>query len=112
TVVRETAAQVAPTHPAEHRPQTSPPPPPIPPMFAAGGTPYVRSAAFQRADASGASLESRIGAQWLNRIAIVTLLVGHSYGLTLAIDDSWLRPAARAVIAIIAGAPLVPWSER
>src|SRR6185437_5050887 len=112
TVVRETAAQVAPTHPAEHRPQTSPPPPPIPPMFAAGRTSYVRSAAFQRADASGASLESRIGSQWLNRIAIVTLLVGTSYGLKLAIDYGWLGPIARVVIGIIAGAALVLWSER
>ena len=81
-------------------------------MFAAGRTSYVRSAAFQRADASGASLESRIGSQWLNRIAIVTLLVGTSYGLKLAIDYGWLGPIARVVIGIIAGAALVLWSER
>ena len=117
TIVRqavcETTSQLEPEQPTEPRPQTpTPPPPPIPPRFATGRTPHVRSAAFPRADASTGSLENRIGSQWLNRIAIVTLLVGASYGLKLAIDYGWLGPIARVVIGISAGAALVLWSER
>lgn len=108
TVARDAAPRVEPA-PESAGPRT--PPPPIPPMFAAGRAPHAKPTAGPRTD-SGTSLESRIGSQWLNRIAIVTLLVGASYGLKLAIDYGWLGPIARVVIGIVAGAALVLWSER
>ncbi len=80
-----------------------PPPPPVPPKFAAAVT---------RADDSADSLESRLGSQIFNRIAIVLLLIGTAYGLKLAIDRGWLGPVARVAIGLVAGAGLVVWSER
>ena len=77
--------------------------PPPPPRFAA---------AASRKDETAASLESRIGSQVLNRIAIVALLVGAAYGLKLAVDYGWLGPVARVAIGLLAGAGLVLWSER
>ena len=86
------------------------PPPPIPVKPRAEAPRFA--AAVPRRDESAASLESRIGSQVLNRIAIVALLVGAAYGLKLAVDYGWLGPVARVAIGLVAGAGLVLWSER
>ncbi len=83
---------------------TAPPPPPQGfdlPVLAVGMPPAPR-----------ASLESRLGSQIFNRIAIVALLIGTAYGLKLAIDNGLLGPVARVLIGLAAGAGLVLWSER
>jgi uncharacterized membrane protein len=59
-----------------------------------------------------ASLESRIGGQWLNRVGIVAVLVGLSYFLKLAFDNNWIGPATQVAIGILAGVALLFWSER
>jgi uncharacterized membrane protein len=59
-----------------------------------------------------ASLESRIGGQWLNRIGIVAVLVGLSYFLKLAFDNNWIGPTSQVMIGILAGIALLFWSER
>ena len=59
-----------------------------------------------------ASLESRIGGQWLNRVGIVAVLVGLSYFLKLAFDNNWIGPAIQVAIGILAGVALLFWSER
>jgi len=86
-----------------------PPPPPIPSpkISAARAFPHT-----QRQEVSSASLESRLGSQIFNRIAIVLLLIGTAYGLKLAVDYGWLGPVARVAIGLVAGAGLVLWSER
>jgi uncharacterized membrane protein len=88
----------------------SAPPPPMPPRPSMQAPKFAAPA--QRRDDSAASLESRIGGQLLNRIAIVALLLGTAYGLKLAVDRGWLGPMARVAIGLIAGAALVLWSER
>jgi uncharacterized membrane protein len=67
---------------------------------------------FAAAPESMYSLETRLGSQIFNRIAIVLLLVGTAYGLKLAVDRGLIGPAARVIIGLIAGAGLVLWSER
>jgi uncharacterized membrane protein len=62
--------------------------------------------------AAKASLESRLGAQVFNRIGIVAVLFGAALFLKLAIDNHWIDPVARILIALIAGAGVVFWSER
>jgi len=57
-------------------------------------------------------LERRIGAHWLNRIAIAALLIAASYFLKLAFDSGWIGPAGRVAIGLVAGIGLVLWSER
>jgi uncharacterized membrane protein len=65
-----------------------------------------------RATGSRESLESRLGSQVFNRIAIVLLLIGTAYFLKLAIDRQWIGPAGRVIAGLLAGAGLVVWSER
>jgi uncharacterized membrane protein len=111
TGVGEAAAQVQTAGPVERRPHT--PPPPVPAMFAAGRFPPAKgAAAAARMGGSGVSLESRLGAQVFNRIAIVSLLMGAAWGLKLAVDRGWIGPIARVAIGLIAGTGLVLWSER
>ena len=110
-VPRDTTSHTTPPQ-AERAPHTPSPPPPIPSGFLAGQPRHAKEPSAPRTEASSASLESRIGSQVLNRVAIVTLLIGAAYGLKLAIDYGWLGPLARVVIGIIAGAGLVLWSER
>ncbi len=43
----------------------------------------------------GASLESRIGAQLLNRIGILAVLIGVAWFLKLAFDRNWIGPPVR-----------------
>src|SRR5207248_634643 len=57
------------------------------------------------------SLESKIGAQWLNRIGIVAVLIGVSYFLKYAFENNWIGPAGRIAIGLLAGAGVVLWSE-
>jgi uncharacterized membrane protein len=59
-----------------------------------------------------ASLESRIGGQWLNRLGIIAVLVGLSYFLKFAFDNNWIGPVTQVLIGITAGVALMLWSER
>jgi uncharacterized membrane protein len=59
-----------------------------------------------------ASLESRIGAQLLNRIGILAVLIGVAWFLKLAFDRNWIGPPVRVWIGLGAAAALAVWSER
>jgi uncharacterized membrane protein len=58
------------------------------------------------------SLESRIGSQWFNRIAIAAVLIAAAWFLKLAMDNHWIGPMGRVLIGLAAGAGLIVWSER
>ncbi len=58
------------------------------------------------------SLESRIGAQLLNRIGILAVLIGVAWFLKLAFDRNWIGPPVRVWIGLAAAAGLMAWSER
>jgi uncharacterized membrane protein len=58
------------------------------------------------------SVESLIGAHWLNRVGIAAVLVGVAFFLKLAFDNEWIGPAARVGIGIAAGIALLVWSDR
>ena len=81
-------------------PLSAPPPPPRPTIVPAG----VRGRA--------PSLESRIGAQLLNRIGIAAVLIGMAWFLKLAFDRNWIGPGIRILIGLVCAAALVVWSER
>ncbi|HEY6445716.1 MAG TPA: DUF2339 domain-containing protein [Acidobacteriaceae bacterium] len=59
-----------------------------------------------------ASLETRIGSQWFNRIGILAVLIGVAWFLKLAFDNHWIGPLGRVLIGLLAGAGLIAWSER
>ena len=93
TVQRLTAAPAS-------RPLTPapPPPPPRPAPINIGGPPP--------------SLESRIGAQLLNRVGIAAVLIGVAWFLKLAFDRDWIGPGIRILIGLVCAVALVAWSER
>src|SRR5206468_7686603 len=65
------------------------------------------------ARASGqAELESEIGGHWLNRVGIVSVLIGVSYFLKYAFDNEWIGPATRVLIGLMAGLGVVFWGDR
>jgi uncharacterized membrane protein len=59
-----------------------------------------------------ASLESRIGAQLLNRIGILVVLIGVAWFLKLAFDYNWIGPPVRVLIGLAVSAGLMVWSQR
>lgn len=56
-------------------------------------------------------LETVIAGRWFNRIAIVALLFGFSFGLKFAFDNNWIGPSGRVAIGILLGAAMMPWSS-
>jgi len=78
-------------------------PPPPPPRGRAASTAGAKPAS---------SLESRIGAQLLNRIGILAVLIGMAWFLKLAFDRNWIGPGIRIWIGLACAAALVLWSER
>jgi len=77
------------------------PPPRIPPIAT---TPFKTEI--------DSDLESRIGSHWLNRIGIAAVLIVIYYFLKYAFDNSWIGPAGRVTIGLLAGIAVVVWSER
>ncbi len=111
--------------PAAEKPATefSPPPPPPPkpmemppPVYTASASPAsfgdTAQSPFSYRPIESASLERRIGSQWLNRVGIVAVLVGVSYFLKLAFDNGWIGSGLRVLIGLAAGVAIVWWSER
>ena len=95
---------IAPATPAPAPVVVAPPPPPPPPMPA----PPIGGVRPKPAT----SMESLIGAHWLNRIGIAALLVGAAFFLKYAFENEWIGPAARVGIGLAAGAALLVWSDR
>jgi len=99
-----TKAPVSPPKPVTPAsPPLQPPAAVIPPQFL---TPRDSGAA------DSASLESRIGSTWLNRIGILAVLIGVAWFLKLAFDNHWIGPIGRVFSGLLAGVALIVWSER
>jgi uncharacterized membrane protein len=78
------------------------------PIFNSGpeSAPLPRSANWKPA-----GLESQIGANWFNRIGIVTVLVSVGFFLNYAFESDWVGPAGRVTIGLVLGLAVVFWSE-
>jgi uncharacterized membrane protein len=48
------------------------------------------------------TLESRFGLNWLNRIGVVTLILGVAFAFKTAVDNGWIGPTARVVLGVAA----------
>jgi uncharacterized membrane protein len=96
-------------------PSTPPLPPARPrevaPSFSGSGFAPPPLYTSQGKTSEGNDLETVIGGRWLNRIAIVALLVGFSFGLKYAFDNNWIGPSGRVAIGILIGALMMPWSS-
>jgi len=91
-------------------PQTPPAsvPPSAPPAVPAA--PPLAIAHAKEPASSALDLESLIAGRWLNRIAILFLLLSVSYFLKLAFENNWVGPAGRIAIGILIGSAMLPWS--
>jgi uncharacterized membrane protein len=86
---------------------------PVPTVHAVSSPPPPGHSVASTAGAkTGSSLESRIGAQLLNRIGILAVLIGMAWFLKLAFDRNWIGPGIRICIGLGCAAALVVWSER
>jgi uncharacterized membrane protein len=94
------APEIAKTHPGHRKTSDSLPYPAMADSFSKSGK------------ARGPSLESRIGAQLLNRIGILVVLIGVAWFLKLAFDYNWIGPWVRVLIGLACSAGLMVWSQR
>ena len=61
---------------------------------------------------SNESMESRIGANWLNKIGVVAIVLGMSFFLKYAIDNRWIGERGRVCLGIAVGLSFLFWGER
>jgi uncharacterized membrane protein len=73
--------------PVHHSP---PPVPPTPPVF-----PQVAPETEQ--------LETRMGLTWINRIGVITLVIGVAFFFKYAIDNQWIGETGRVFLGVLAG---------
>ena len=71
-------------------------PPPLPEYV-----PPVESAKVA-AHAPETSLETTVGLNWLNRVAVVTLVMGVAFFFKYAVDNQWIGPGMRVALGIAA----------
>jgi uncharacterized membrane protein len=58
------------------------------------------------------SVESFLGLAWLNRIGVVTLVLGVAFLFKYAIDNEWIGPWMRVAIGVLAGVAALIMAER
>lgn len=71
----------------------------------------VRPAA-QPAPAAADLVESSFGLSWLNRIGVITLVLGVAFLFKYAIDNEWIGPWMRVAIGVMAGLTALVAAER
>ncbi len=59
----------------------------------------------------GDGLETLIGTRWLNRVGVVTLLVGAALFLKLSYDNGWVGPTGRTLATAAAGVAAIGFGE-
>jgi uncharacterized membrane protein len=84
--------------------QTAPPvsgPPPLP----ENSRPTATQAQPPRSSAavSEGGLETRFGLNWLNRVAVITLILGVAFFFKFAVDNDWIGPGLRIALGVTAG---------
>jgi hypothetical protein len=91
-----------------------PPPLPPPPMMAADPQvepalpPQPRLIPQQPAEPpvgnpETPTLESNVGLTWINRIGVVTVLLGVAFFFKYAVDNDWIGPGGRVILGVLAG---------
>jgi uncharacterized membrane protein len=73
------------------------------------GAPQPASSAPHR---SSLDLEALIAGRWMNYVGIVALLFAVAFFLKYAFENNWIGRNGRVAIGMIAGAVLIPWSDR
>jgi uncharacterized membrane protein len=96
----EMAAQVPPQPVTPAMPSLAAPPPPIHPINFSAPTPRP------------AIDETQMGLTWVNRIGVVTLILGVAFFFRYAIDNQWIGETGRVVLGILAGLGCIAAADR
>jgi uncharacterized membrane protein len=56
------------------------------------------------------ALETRMGLTWLNRVGVVTLVLGFAFFFKYAVDNRWIGERGRIALGIAAGLAALAWS--
>jgi len=79
-------------------PRAGPVPPPLPRSVAGPPEQPPAPPAAQPRPA----LETRLGLNWINRIAVLTLILGAGFLFKYGVDNQWIGPGARVALGIVA----------
>jgi uncharacterized membrane protein len=92
----------------------SPPPPPVVSTQQAGAPPAPPVAGKPAAPPPPQrdNLEAKIGKVWINRIAIVAILLSVGFFIQYAFQNDWINETGRIAIGIVAAIAVLVWSER
>ena len=69
-------------------------PPPLPPQAPVEPPPLP----------AGEKLETAVGLTWINRIGVITLILGVAFFFKYVIDNDWIGASGRVIIGVLAGA--------
>jgi hypothetical protein len=92
------AAQELPAEPAS----IPPPLPQIEPLVPLPSPDPLPSRDSDGAVSAGTTLETTFGLNWINRIAVLTLLLGVAFLFKYGVDNDWFGPVARVALGIAA----------
>ncbi|NUM88079.1 MAG: DUF2339 domain-containing protein, partial [Bdellovibrionales bacterium] len=59
-----------------------------------------------------ATLESKVGLAWVNRIAVITCIFAAAFFFKYAADNEWIGPSGRVVLGLVAGCAAIAVAER
>ncbi len=90
------------------RQATAPPPEPVPKPAEAAPPPPPEPPAAPRPG----PFETRMGLTWVNRVGVVTLVLGVAFFFKYAVDNRWIGEAGRVVIGAATGLLAIAGAER
>ncbi|MGH9593531.1 MAG: DUF2339 domain-containing protein [Bryobacteraceae bacterium] len=97
---RITVHQEPPPLPAQQQPVVAAAPPPAQPIIAPPPSRDGEGAVLR----NEAALETTVGLNWVNRIGVITLILGAAFFFKYAVDAGWIGPGARVLLGLLAAA--------
>ena len=86
------------------RPYIAAMPPPLPPVTEPPPLPEALLEPKPMVPISTEKLETQVGLTWVNRIGVITLILGVAFFFKYAIDNDWIGESGRVIIGVLAGA--------
>ena len=84
-------------------PPRVPPPIPMPPAASRSPEMAISEEAGVPHSQEKQHLETRMGLTWVNRIGVITLIIGVAFFFKYAIDNQWIGETGRVILGVLAG---------
>jgi uncharacterized membrane protein len=82
------------------------------PVVESAAAPEAPPAPMPEAPSREPAFETRMGLTWLNRIGVVTLVLGVAFFFKYAVDNQWIGETARVLLGVAAGLAALGLGER